>query len=74
MSAIDIPFSDSPESPTPSISDAIRAACTTWLTSTDNNNRTRFDEEKYLEYKSFLAFPNSKIRYDLRDNKEEKRR
>lgn len=33
MSAIDIPFSDSTESPTPSILDAIRAAFATWLIS-----------------------------------------
>lgn len=74
MSAIDIPFSHSTESPTPSIPDAIRVAFATWLISTDNNNRARFDEEKYLDYKSFLTFPNSKIPYDLRHDKEEKRR
>jgi len=74
MSAIDIPFSDSTESPTPSIPDAIQAAFATWFISTDNNNRARFDEEKYLGYKSFLAFPGSKIPYDLRNDKEEKQR
>jgi len=73
MSAIDIPFSDSTESPTPSIPDAIRAAFAIWLISTENN-WARFDEEKYLDYKSFLTFPNSKIPSDLRDNKKEKQR
>ena len=40
----------------------------TWLSSVDNHNRTRFDEEKYLEYKSFLSFPNSKIPHDIKNN------
>ena len=71
---INIPCSDSTDSRIPSIPDPIRVAFATWLISTDNNNWAHFDEEKYLDYKSFLTFPNSKIPYDLRDNKEEKQR
>ena len=50
----------------------IRNAFMTWLSSVDNNNRTRFDEEKYLEYKSFLSFPNSKIPHDIKNDIEAK--
>ena len=52
----------------------IRAAFMIWLISPDNTNRARFEEEKYLEYKSFLTFPNSKIPYDLRNHTEEKQK
>ena len=72
MSAIDILFSNSTDPPTPSIPDTIQVAFATWLISTDNNNQAHFDEDKYLDHKLFLAFTNSKIPYDLREDKEEK--
>jgi len=57
-----------------SIPNTICAAFMIWLISPDNINRARFEEEKYLEYKSFLTFPNSKIPYDLCNHKEEKQK
>jgi len=61
---------------TPSIGgipDAVRAAFNTWLTSEENKNRMCFDEDRYLEYKVFVIFPNSKLLHDLKD-KEDKQR
>lgn len=57
-----------------SISPAIRQAFTKWLESTDNHNRARLDEERYLEYKAFLMFPNSILPNDIKNNLEAKRR
>jgi len=57
-----------------SIPNAICAAFIIWLISPDNTNRAHFKEEKYLEYKLFLTFPNTKIPYDLRNHKEEKQK
>ena len=56
-----------------SIPPAIRSAFTTWLVSTDNSNRARLDDEKYLNYKSFLTFPKSTLPHDIKD-REDKRR
>ena len=40
---------------------AARTACNLWLISKDNKNHTWFNSDKYLEYKAFLCFPNSKV-------------
>ena len=56
-----------------SIDDTVRMAFLDWLGSPENRNRMRFTEERYLEYKGFIAFPNSKIPYDLKNNKAAKR-
>ena len=61
-------------STTISIPPAIRSAFTTWLVSADNSNRARVDDEKYLEYKSFLRFPKSTLPDDLKNDREAKRR
>ena len=60
-------------SATISIPTAIRSAFATWLVSADNTNRTRLDDEKYLEYKCFLKFPKSTAPFDIKD-KEAKQR
>ena len=57
-----------------SIPPTIRSAFVTWLVSADNGNRTRLDDEKYLEYKSFLRFPKSTLPSDLKKDSEAKRR
>ena len=54
--------------------DAVRADFNTWLNSDDNKNRTRFDEERYLDYKSFLTFPDSKLPHDLNHDKDAKQK
>jgi len=55
-----------------SIADTIRVAFLAWLESLENRNHSRFTEERYFEYKAFIAFPNSKMPYDLRNNKASK--
>ena len=60
-------------STTTSIPPAIRSAFATWLVSADNTNRTRLDDEKYLEYKCSLKFPKSTVPFDIKD-KEAKQR
>ena len=55
------------------VPNAVRAVFTSWLVSDEHTNRTRFTEERYLEYKTFLIFPNSKLPHDLKD-KEHKQR